>query len=54
MMMLIDRATGEGLGITLFETEEARRRGDQTLNEMSRGSGERTSVAFYEVPVLAI
>jgi hypothetical protein len=50
--MLVDRATGTGLGITLFESEEAMRRGDEALNAMNPGSGERrTAVAFYEVPV---
>jgi hypothetical protein len=52
MMMLIDRQSGKGLGITLFESEEAMRRGDEALNAMSPGATERrTSVEFYEVPV---
>jgi hypothetical protein len=52
MLMLIDRETGKGLGITLFEDEEAMRRGDEALNAMSPGGSERrTSVEFYEVPV---
>ena len=53
MMMLIDRSSGKGLGITLFESEEAMRRGDETLNKMTPpgASGRRTSVEFYEVPV---
>jgi len=52
MMMLIDRESGQGLGITLFETEEAMRRGDEALNAMSAGPGaHRTAVEFYEVPV---
>jgi len=52
MMMLVNRETGKGLGITLFESEEAMRRGDEALNAMSPGaSGGRTSVEFYEVPV---
>jgi hypothetical protein len=55
MMMLIDRQSGKGLGITLFETEEAMRRGDEALNAMTPpGSGRRTSVAFYEVPVQTV
>ena len=50
MMMLVDRQTGEGLGITLFDSEEAMRRGDEALNAMSPGGGsERTGVSFYEV-----
>jgi hypothetical protein len=52
MLMLIDRESGRGLGITLFESEEAMRRGDEALNAMSPGASERrTSVEFYEVPV---
>jgi hypothetical protein len=52
MLMLIDRGTGKGLGVTLFDSEEAMRRGDEALNAMSPGaSARRTSVEFYEVPV---
>jgi hypothetical protein len=55
MMMFVDRQTGEGLGITLFDSEEAMRRGDEVLNEMSPGGGsQRTGVTFYEVPVSTI
>jgi hypothetical protein len=55
MLMLINRETGKGLGITLFESEEAMRRGDEALNAISPGAGERrTSVEFYEVPVQTI
>jgi exopolysaccharide biosynthesis protein len=52
MLMLVDRASGRGLGITLFESEEAMRRGDEALNAMNPGGGgRRTSVEFFEVPV---
>ena len=55
MMMLVDRATGRGLGVTIFETEEAMRRGDEALNAMNPGASERrTSVEFYEVPVQTV
>jgi hypothetical protein len=55
MMMLVNRETGRGVGITLFESEEAMRRGDEALNAMSPGASERrTSVEFYEVPVQTI
>jgi hypothetical protein len=56
MLMLVDRASGRGIGITLFDSEDAMRRGDEALNAMSpTGSGERrTSVEFYEVPVETI
>ena len=52
MMMLVNRETGKGLGVTIFESEEAMRRGDEALNAMNPGATERrTSVEFYEVPV---
>jgi hypothetical protein len=55
MMMLVDRQTGKGLGVTLFEDEEAMRRGDEALNAMSPGSSEtRTGVEFFEVPVQTV
>ena len=55
MLMLINRETGKGLGVTLFESEEAMRRGDEALNAMSPGASERrTSVEFYEVPVQTV
>ena len=55
MLMLIDRASGKGLGITLFDSEEAMRRGDEALNAMSPGGTERrTSVEFFEVPVQTV
>jgi hypothetical protein len=38
--------------VTLFESEEAMRRGDEALNAMNPSADEqRTSVDFYEVPV---
>jgi hypothetical protein len=52
MLMLVNRETGKGLGVTLFDSEEEMRRGDEALNNMSPGATERrTSVEFYEVPV---
>jgi hypothetical protein len=52
MLMLVDRESGKGLGVTLFDSEEAMRRGDEALNAMNPGSTERRkSVEFYEVPV---
>ncbi len=55
MMMLVNRETGTGLGITLYESEEAMKRGDEALNAMTPdGDGQRTSVQFYEVPVQTI
>jgi hypothetical protein len=55
MLMLVDRMSGKGLGITLFDSEEAMRRGDEALNAMTpEGGGQRMSVEFYEVPVQTI
>jgi hypothetical protein len=55
MMMLVNRETGRGLGVTLFDSEEAMRRGDAALNAMNVGASERrTSVEFYEVPVQTV
>ena len=55
MLMLIDRDSGKSIGITLFDSEEAMRRGDQALNGMDPGATERrTNVEFYEVPVETI
>ena len=54
MMMLVNRESGKGLGVTLFESEEAMRRGDEALNAMNPGSERRSSVEFYEVPVQTV
>jgi hypothetical protein len=53
-LLLTDTAGGRSLGITLFETEEDYRQGDEKLNEMSPpggGMGQRASVVKYEVAV---
>ena len=55
MLMLVNRDSGKGVGITLFESKEAMQRGDEALNAMNPGSGERrTSLEFFEVPVQTI
>jgi hypothetical protein len=55
MLMLVDRANGKGIGITLYDSEEAMKRGDEALNAMDPGAGgSRTSVEFYEVPVQTV
>jgi hypothetical protein len=55
MLMLVNRESGKGLGVTLFESEEAMRRGDEALNAMHPGETERrTSVEFFEVPVQTV
>jgi hypothetical protein len=55
MLMLVNRETGKGLGVTLFESEDAMRRGDDALNAMNPGGTERrTSVEFFDVPVQTV
>jgi hypothetical protein len=56
MLMLVDRESGKGLGVTLFESEDAMRRGDEALNAMTPPgeSGRRTAVEFFEVPVATV
>jgi hypothetical protein len=53
-LLLIDPDNGRGLGISLFESEEDLRKGDEVLNSMSPPSadmGHRASVETYEVAV---
>jgi hypothetical protein len=49
--MLLDRDSGKRLGITVYETEEEMRRGDEALNAMSPvdSDARRADVSFYEV-----
>ena len=52
--MLIDPDQGQTLGISFFETEEDRRKGDETLSSMSPpddGFGKRVSLEMYEVAI---
>ena len=52
MLMLVNREKGKSIGIVMFETEEALKRGDEALNAMSPGGGgSRTNVEYYEMPV---
>jgi hypothetical protein len=54
-MMFLDRASGTGLAVSFYESEEDMRAGDQALNDMSPppipGLGRRVSVELYEVPL---
>jgi hypothetical protein len=53
-MMLIDRRSGEGLGILLFESEDALRRGDEVVKATEPGTaGPTSAVDFYEVAFLS-
>ena len=55
MPMLVNRETGKGVGVTLFESEEAMRRGDESLNAMNPGKRRATHIVeFYDVPVETI
>jgi hypothetical protein len=52
LLALTDPENGRVLTITLFESEEDMRTGDETLNTMSPpadGMGQRKSVEMYEV-----
>jgi hypothetical protein len=54
LLLLIDPDNGRGLTISLFETEDDYRKGDETLNSMSPpndGMGKRGPVEKYEVAV---
>ena len=51
-LMLIDRNTGKGLGVVLFDSEENMRRGDEYINSMPTGTaGDVSSTDLYEVVV---
>ncbi len=52
-LFLVDRDAGKIMAVTLFETEDDLRKGDEALNEMSPSTdmGRRTSVQTFEVPL---
>ncbi len=37
VMLFVDRAQGSGMAVTLFESEDAMKRGDEALNSMNPG-----------------
>ena len=39
------------LGVTLFASEEAMRKGDEVMNAGPGNAGSRSAVSFYEVPL---
>ena len=51
LLLLVDRASGQMLGVTLFESEDAMRKGDAAMNAGPGNAGSRSSVEFYEVPL---
>ncbi len=53
-LLLHDTAAGKAIAVTLFESEEDYRQGDETLNSMSppgEGMGRRVAVEKYELAV---
>jgi hypothetical protein len=50
-LMLVNRESGRVLGLTLFESEDAMRRGDAAMNAGPGRAGSRSAVEFYEVPL---
>ena len=50
-LLLVDRASGGMLGVTLFDSEEAMRKGDEAMNAGPGNAGSRSAVDFYEVPL---
>jgi hypothetical protein len=54
LLLLVDPDGGRTMAVSLFDTEEDMRQGDETLNAMSppdEGLGQRGSVGMYEVVV---
>ena len=51
LMVFVDRASGGMLGVTLFETEDAMRKGDEVMNRGQGRAGARSGVEFYAVPI---
>ena len=53
-LLLVDPENGRGMAVSLFETEDDLRQGDEVLNSMSPpgdGMGKRAAVDVYEVAV---
>ena len=46
LLMLVDRASGDMLGVTLFDSEEALRKGDEAMNAGPGNAGSR-AFDFY-------
>jgi len=54
LLLLSDPDGGRAISISLFETEDDRRKGDETLNAMSppgEGMGRRAGIEMYDVAV---
>jgi hypothetical protein len=49
-LLLVDRESGGSLMVTMFDSEEAMRRGDAVMNAgQPQHAGTRSAVEFYEV-----
>jgi hypothetical protein len=53
-LLLVDRESGNAIGLTLFDSEEAMRAGDAIMNAGPGHGGHRSAVEFYEVPLGAL
>jgi hypothetical protein len=52
LLVLVDRTKGKTLAITLFDSEDDMRKGDQALGKMTPPDGvTRSSVGMYEVAI---
>ena len=54
LLVLADRESGAMLGVALFDSEEAMRKGDEAINAGPGHAGSRSSVEFYEVPISTV
>jgi hypothetical protein len=50
-LLLVDRESGNAIGLALFDSEEELRRGDAVMNAGPGHAGSRGTVEFYEVPL---
>ena len=50
-LLLVNRESGSAIGLALFESEEAMRRGDEAMNAGPGHAGSRSGVEFFEVPL---
>jgi hypothetical protein len=50
-LLLVNRESGDALGVALFDSERAMHEGDRVMNAGPGQAGSRTSVDFYEVPI---
>jgi hypothetical protein len=50
-LLLVDHESAETLAVTLFDSEQAMRKGDEAMNPGPGNAGSRSSVECYEVPL---